>query len=222
MNRLVHVTAIASVMTLTAAAQASVEYAYVTDQSTYVTTPGDTVTVDVYIQETVTGGSSSTLVAEDGLFGAGAQIATTATPGSAEITSLTLNTGSDPFTQFFDNGGNTALGAASTVLDLTASLADTDAPQGPEISPGIRRILLGTLIITAGTLNSDFNVTDPSSSNTTLTYTEFLASTPTPLDDDILEASFTVAVPEPGAGVLMMVGLTLIGYRSRRGHARLK
>ena len=60
------------VLTLLAAgpARAGLMYQYVTDQSAYGGIPGQVVNVNVFLRETLAGGSTSLLVPEDGLFSA--------------------------------------------------------------------------------------------------------------------------------------------------------
>ena len=53
-----------------ASSQASVDYRYIADQTSYAGLPGTLVTVNLYLQETVTGASTSLIFKEGGLFGA--------------------------------------------------------------------------------------------------------------------------------------------------------
>src|SRR4051812_30426727 len=70
-------------------ANAAVSYSYVTDQSGYGGAPGQTVTVKLYLLETLTGGSTSVINADGGLLGFGIQA--NRTTGNALITSYAGN-----------------------------------------------------------------------------------------------------------------------------------
>src|SRR5689334_8587780 len=57
---------------LAAPLRAAVRYQYITDQPNYTASgPGATVTVSLYLQEVLTGGSTSLIVANHGMGGAG-------------------------------------------------------------------------------------------------------------------------------------------------------
>src|SRR5262249_8529129 len=97
---------------LTNPARADLSYQYVTHASTYTTSAGGTVTVNVFLQETFTSGTPTLIGpsgSEKGLFSAG--IAANLLTGSATITGATLNnnTASNPFT-----GGTTGAGFGGT------------------------------------------------------------------------------------------------------------
>src|SRR4051794_5721502 len=67
-----------------ASSQASVDYRYIADQTSYAGLPGTLVTVNLYLQETVTGASTSLIFKEGGLFGA-ATVVTRINTGNATI-----------------------------------------------------------------------------------------------------------------------------------------
>ena len=67
--------------------QASVIYSYVAGSPTYTAPAGNTITVPIYLQETITGSSSSLINADGGLFGAGFSV-NRASGSTASLTAI--------------------------------------------------------------------------------------------------------------------------------------
>jgi hypothetical protein len=149
-------------VSLAGSARASIIYQYVTDQTNYVVQANQTLTVNLYLQETVTGGSSSLLASEGGLFGAGLYVGESGfTPSQSRATTITgilPNNLSEP-------NGFTGLGS-SGFTPSTAFLSESVNPaftglSGPsgtttggsvKISGGttITRVYLGQLTLQVG------------------------------------------------------------------------
>jgi len=203
----------------TATTQAAITYVYVTDQAVYSTTPGGTVDVDFFLRETVTAPDSTILAdpAEAGLTATGFDIQAS---NGATITGVTLNvntTGSrDPDTEFASSLED-PLGGSTWSASLAAQFADLSGPIGVTAGSGVREVFLGTFTITAGSATSVVTIDDISDPNTSVTFgtsPDFIGTELDPFFGPA--ASFTVLVPEPGAALLMVVGLALIGLRPRR------
>src|SRR3954463_12019911 len=71
-------------------ARADVSYSYVSDQPFYILPAGQPATVKLYLLETLTGGSTSLIDADGGMFGAGLKVMRV--NGSAVFGPVTLNT----------------------------------------------------------------------------------------------------------------------------------
>jgi hypothetical protein len=142
---------------LASTARADITYQYVTDTTAYAVNPGATVNVNVYLQETVTGTSSSLIAAETGLFSAGfyltqsGQVPTNPTI----ITAMTPNTQGQP--AGFSGGVANAPKFTGSQGALTEGLPVTytgpgpsGSTQGGSVANGITRVFLGTVTLTAG------------------------------------------------------------------------
>ena len=147
-------------------ADASIIYSYVTSTPTYTVAPGGSVTVPIYLQEMLSGGSSSLISADGGLFSGGFSVTRAGTLPASPAT-LTTIAGS-----VSANGSNFAGGSftqdpnnQSTTFVAGDNLASFTATSGP-IPNGSALIELGTVTIQAGAAGTtDFtlaNYTYPS------------------------------------------------------------
>ena len=182
----------------------AVEFAFGTDQDHYQVMVGSDVDVQVYLYETVTGGDSSVLVADEGLSQAQVTIQRSgAVPSDpAILVDYTSNT-----VEFDD----LLLGPWESVftdseLDLTqfVDIAAISGPTGVDLGGGVRRVWLLTLTIQAGSVYGEtttFSVLDNPSFDETLTFLGF-----DPLDPEIAPAEFTLtAVPEPASVIVWLL-----------------
>jgi hypothetical protein len=139
------------------AAIPTVSFSYVTDSTSYTGTPGSTVPVNIYLQETLTGGATDIVTPDGGLLGAGAGVNATGTTGgtSASFTSGAFTEPSPPWgstSAFYNQGGGSNLEFVNLAPfggpypDLTTDLTGDD-------------ILLGTLDITVGTGTTTYLLT---------------------------------------------------------------
>ena len=143
-----------------AGAHGSVIYSYVTGQPSYSALPGGTVSVPIYLQETLTNGSNGFIAANGGVSTAGAAINfDSATTLGGTLSPATFASGSftpaSPFTApstfsltYYSNSGQDAVEFA-----LVVPSGDTD----PTPTGGL--IELGLLSITAGTGTTSFSLT---------------------------------------------------------------
>jgi hypothetical protein len=223
-----------------ASSQAAVEYKYVADQSTYAGNVGSLVTVNLFLQETVTGSSQSLIFKEGGLFGA-ATVVTRVNTGNATIF------GSSLVSNDFKIAPNTAaspvgFGPTPTIVSQAPAnnsqsglIVNADVPgngaDGPKFSsggPGVRTVLLGTLNITVGSKSTTFVVADYGPTNATVTQqgTDLDATSPThqgAADPVGGYFSFRVvnAIPEPSSMALcglISCGIGYAGYRRRKNN----
>jgi hypothetical protein len=150
-----------------AQARASVTYQYVTDQTSYTASTGTQVTVDVFLQEVLTGTSTSIITAEGGLFGAGFLVSQSAgqTGNLSTITTTSMKpnlnavTGGTP-PGFGTAGQNSASPTTTTQigeLENAGTAATGPTPtnitsvNGTTLATTIpNAILLGQFTITAG------------------------------------------------------------------------
>jgi hypothetical protein len=197
-----------AVVVMAAPAQAAITYQYVAGQATYAASPGQAVSVPIYLRETVTGASTSLIFSENGMFGAGFSVGQIGTP---VLYTLAANTA--------EFSGPSTVNASS----LTESIAPTATAGvfGATSPGGIRDVLLGHVNLTAGSGSTTFNVAryDHLGGNT-LTNTSFF-------DLDFPQAgasyvavqggSFLIAVPEPAGVAMLLIPLTVL-IRRRRGN----
>lgn len=197
-------------------AHAAYIYQYTFGQPNYYVAPGHTVTVDVYLQETVSGGDTPWFTsANQGLFSGGVRVFFNETPlpsDLAEVPSIANILVSPLFTDPA-NIRNLQTGVSA---GITAAVVDplTELIPGNPLNATTSRILLGTFHFTAGLINNevthllatDFNTSAPGSNENTV----FNSSTFDSLDLDslILPSTATITtIPEPST----FVGLLLIG-----------
>jgi hypothetical protein len=150
----------ASVGLSTAQAYAAVTYSYVTGQSSYTALPGGTVSVPIYLQETLNNGSTSFIAANGGVSEAGAAINfSSASTQGGTLSPATFASGSfapaSPYTApssysltYYSNSGQDAV-----EFVLVVPFGDTN----PTPTNGL--IELGLLNITAGTATTSFSLT---------------------------------------------------------------
>ena len=145
MRRFVFLIALALAVSAPATARASITYQYVSDQTSYNVNVGSTITVNLYIQETLTGGSTSLIVQDGGMFAAAIGVNRSTGTAAANITAIKENTGapwtSGSFAFGADNftAGTAQLGVQSPGFLGTASNINPD-------STG--KILIGTMTLT--------------------------------------------------------------------------
>ncbi len=189
-------------------AQAAVAYNFVTDQTNYSLLPNGTAVAQVFLRETLTAGSTSTLAAENGLFSAVARATRTTSPTApATITAAARDT-----TNFNDfNDSSVQAGGAQADVGGTRSLGSANGSAIIVDSSTVRRVAVGTLTIQAGLIplqTTTFTLSDRTGTVDTLTWTNG-----TPLDSQIAASTFTVTViPEPAAalGLFGAFGLFLV------------
>ena len=140
---------------LSAPAGASVIYSYVTDASSYTgASAGSIVPVNIYLQETLTGSSTSYVSANGGMTGAGAGFNVTGTTGG---TAAQFAAGSFTFAPSF-GGPQTADYNQGSGNNLEFS--EGIVPGAATVMPGANgRILLGTLNVTAGSGKTSYILT---------------------------------------------------------------
>ena len=194
---------------------AAVSYSYETDAPSYDASSGAAM-VNVYLHETLTSGSTSLLTAEGGIYGGGFRIDL-------------LSGGGVKLNAFAANPALTGSGSASisdTVMSALATIP-LGAPSGPT-ADGSGRILLGSVTLIpggGGTSPATFALEriDNLGGNT-LTYTnnydlDFDSASPAFLGATG-QATFTVAVPEPGHVALFAMAGMLLGSRRKVGWGR--
>lgn len=224
--------------------RADVSYRYVADKSAYLgAAVGDIVPVQLFLQETVTGTSTSLIFRDNGLFGAAVKVNSPGgviwgTNGDFKIT------GNQAFSPA--GFGNSTGTAGATVVDqvpatatqsgliINADIAGTAAP-GPKVAsggPGINMILLGTLNVKVGATPESMTVTPYGGSFNTITQvgaddldfgTQQVNGYTGASNNPLGNFSFTVAVvPEPSSMALcglVACGMSYAGYRRRKATA---
>ena len=195
--------------------QAQRAFDFITDQNNYAVLPNGTVMVFVFLRETLSGNSTSLLLAENGLISAGVQASRTTSPSSpAVFTGATLD-----ITNFDGtNQSSVVAGGAQALLSGTRNPADAGGTPIITDSATIRRILIGSLTIQGGVIplqTTTFTLGDPSTVSDTRTWTNG-----TSLDPLIFPRTFTVTVgvvPEPASFALFgLGGLLLVHHLHRR------
>lgn len=190
--------------------QAAVLYDFTTDQSNYTVLPNGTTTILVFLRETLTGGSPSTLAAEDGLFSSVARVTRTTSPSApATITAASRDT-----TNFNDFNDSAVLsGGTAANVGGTRSLSAANGTPVIVDSATVRRVSVGSVTIQAGLTplqTTTFTVADRPGSTDTLTWT-----TGQQLDGLIQPQTFTVTViPEPATATVF--GAVAAGLLLRR------
>jgi hypothetical protein len=160
-------------------ARADVAYQYVTDmpvnaagQPTFTGPSGSTVTTGIYLQETVTKGTSY-LASDGGLFGGGYQVTIpTASLNGAAVTAQSSQTGAGG--NFF-GGASTPSGPTVQLTNTfwrmveTTSLTATSGPTGT-VNGAITKVLLGTATFQVGSANATFTLGKKTSGTSTQSF----------------------------------------------------
>lgn len=218
-------------------ARADVSYRYITDKTSYTGNVGDKIPVQLLLQETVTGTSTSKIVADGGLFGAGVILNS---PGGAIFGSTATTNDFKISPNILLNPAGFGVGSppAATQLDQTPFTAtkaglivNADIGQGPNFpsgGAGVRTILLGTVNVVVGAATSSLTVTPYTGSSNTITMVGTDLDFGTQAANGYTGAStpigglysFTVgqAIPEPSSMALcglIAAGMGYAGYRRR-------
>lgn len=214
--------AIAAAVTLAAfgggrTASGAVIYTYVADVSNVTLSPGQVSSISLYLVETTTGGSTSALVSEEGLFGSYVDV--TYLPGVPSLASPSFISGLSPNTTDF-NDPSSPESSLSPAFAYLRQITDVLAPSGPtgtEISPGVRQVYLGSVTVTGGTSGgvTTFRVGDDPAHNDTLT---FDGAAPIDVTPGIVSTTFTVTIPVPeptAAAMVWLLGCAAITRRRR-------
>jgi hypothetical protein len=142
-------------------ARADVIYQYVTDAPVYTATaPGQTITANLYLQETLTGTSTSLIAPENGLDGAGLFVTPRGSLSSngTTIASILGNTQPEPagFNGFLLTNASTGH-PSTTQAWLVENVSANDLLGGPSGTTAggsgsgkVTRVLLGQLLLTPG------------------------------------------------------------------------
>jgi len=220
-------------------ARADVSYRYITDQANYTGAVGAKVPVQILLQETVTGTSTSKIVADGGLFGAGVILNS---PGGAiygqTISGAPVNDFKiSPNILLNPAGFGVGTPPAATQLDQTPFTAtksglivNADIGAGPlPVGTGnVKTILLGTVNIVVGAAPTSLTVTPYTGSSNTITMLGTDLDFGTQAANGYTGAStpigglfsFTVgqAIPEPSSMALcglVACGMSYARYRRR-------
>ncbi len=205
-------------------AEAGSLYQLVFDQSNYQVDPGGQVVVNVFLQEQVSGGSSSVL-ATDGLIGAGVRVSFDLPPLPSEPASIlgtgdvTPNDGPGGFTGGFQSVSVTP----GSHADLTETTEiGSPAVFATDLGGGLFQILIGSFRFTAGSIagqTTSIQAGDIPGGNNE----DWFTGSEQPLDDLISPGTASIqvrggAVPEPSSLVGLMLGLIGAGgYAIARG-----
>jgi hypothetical protein len=136
---------------LATAAQASVTYSYVTDQSNYSVNAGGTVTISLFLQETLTNGSTSLIQGDGGLFSVAASIER----ANGQTGAGFVTTGSSQGNQYGSTVANLApFGGSAFRLGADSNTSNPGAQTASQAAIGI---VSGGNIGTATNVNPDVN-----------------------------------------------------------------
>jgi hypothetical protein len=220
-------------------ARADVIYRYVTDKPSYEGALGATVPVQLLLQETLTGTSTSKIVADGGVFGAGVILNS---PGGA-IFGQTIagvpvndfkiapNIALNPAGFGFGNPvGPSQVDQSPANKNSSGLIVNAEIGQGPlPVGTGnVKTILIGTVNVVVGTNPTTLTVTRYTGASNTITMTAadldngtqqadgYIGTKNNPLGD----FSFTVGqvIPEPSSMALcglIACGMSYAGYRRR-------
>jgi hypothetical protein len=158
---------------MAAPAKAAIVYQYVTPLTSYTTASNVSLAVNIYLDEILSGGSTSLITSDGGLYGAGFSVTQTNNTSSPALTALTGST---------TTGAPFANGSYKTGITATNELAGSEnvangTTSGPTPTAGL--ILLGTVTITptsAGTYS--FSLANYSAPAKTGGYTQTFGNGP--------------------------------------------
>lgn len=213
--------AVSACLSWTGEAHAELIYRYVFDRPVYTVAPGETVLVNTFLQETVTGGDTSRLATE-GLIGAGVRVRFDIPPAPGSPAQVLNLSDILPNTADFDDAIFQFTDLAPGSLAELTEVVDLASPPvlGTELTPGIFRVFLGSFRFTAGSALGEVTTVSALDSPRT---EDTITGTGLVLDGLIESGDSTIrvsAVPEPSALTLVGTGaLGLIGYSWRRHRA---
>lgn len=175
-------------------AQAAVEFRFVTDRGSYDVEEGLAVPVRVYLEERVTGSSTSLLVQQQGVFSVGFEVRRVppvpAVPCRLATSSLPVVNGNDFWNYnegvFAAEASVSGSGDSATVFVFARQAGVV----GEVVGPGIRRLLLAEVMVTGGVgsgTETTFQIRDPAGTLDTLTW-----AGGTVLDQQITSSTFRV------------------------------
>jgi MYXO-CTERM domain-containing protein len=137
-------------------ARATITYEYVTDQASYTGNVGDTVKAKVYLQETISGSSSSLINAENGMYSGGFYVFSP-TNSSATITAVTTNSATD--SSGFNGLSNTKFNATQARLTEDNFNVPFSGNGTQGVTNGnITTVFLGTVSITVGSASTTYTL----------------------------------------------------------------
>jgi hypothetical protein len=163
LNRIVSALLLLSAMA--AQGRAAISYSYVTDATSYSGNVGDTVTIKIYLQETLTGSSQSLITSKNGLYSAGAAINVKTANGSAaqvQNQGFTFNGSKEPdgFTGPTIAVYNQGTGSAANNLEFLEAISTTAASQNQGVTTNTGgRYFLGSQKITVGSGTTTYTLT---------------------------------------------------------------
>ena len=190
-------------------ASAEVLYRYATNAVAYETGPGETTEVRVYLDEVLSEGSPSELLAQHGLFSFDVALDILTAPSSpAIVTGVEAN----------PNFNGVVNDVPPLILIADRDLSELEGVPPIAVGADTYRLLLGTFTIEAGSLlgeTTTFSVTNfenpltPGADYNTLYWDDVLAANP--LDPQVESAGFSVTVvPEPGSMALLISASTFL------------
>jgi hypothetical protein len=236
--------ALAGVLAQHGVARANISYTYVTDSSTYSAAAGASVTVQIFLNENLTGSSTSLESANNGMVGAGYYVTKSSGDASAKITATSgnannFNTTNPAAGDGFGSGESVSKQVATdgSAARLLEGVNATTGPVGVATTFG-RQLLLGTVVITAGNAGTsttytletyknaptslggsgvDGNTLDFSGNDYDVTGTDPTTGQQYTGANDITAITFTVtAVPEPSSILLCGLGACGLAWGAYR------
>lgn len=193
-------------------ARADVIYSYVTDHGAYDVVPGGTVLVSAYLHESLSGGSSSELLAQNGLFSFDVAADVTTAPG--DPAAVIASAANPDFNGVVNN-------VPPMIVIADRDLFESNGVQPVMIDANTYHVLLATFTIEGGTVPGEtttFSVTDyenpqtPGPDENTFYWDDIAAQNP--LDATIGAGRFSVTVlPEPATLSLLALGALLVFRR---------
>jgi hypothetical protein len=228
-KRFTFILGLAAIAVSASAARADVSFLYVADVTTFSGASASTVTINVYLQETVSKGTSY-IASEGGLFAAGYQV--TRTSGDAYVSAQAGQIGPG---QSFAGGFATPTGTLSssgTLWRVVESGATTPATSLGTVTGNVTKILLGTETFTVGTVNSTFTLGKKTSGTNTTSATaqtnldvDNASLGITGADSNVTNISINVATsaaPEPGSMALCGLAACTMGIGAWRRYKAKK